>query len=128
MPVFLERIEIFKKFKISQVGTDVGYHHLKSLWAVLRNKKMRTLRVKCFLILLAFSCCSSSRKVPSVSYMFAVCRPGPRVVVCRSLVSTATAQVVLISGIQLYSRDCSLLLGTIWDTTVGGTAEMFLVS
>ena len=26
-------------------------------------------------------------------------------------------QTVLISGIQLYSRDCSLLLRTIWDTT-----------
>ena len=46
MLISLERIEIFKKFKISQVGTDVGYLCAKSLRADLRNEEMRELRVK----------------------------------------------------------------------------------
>ena len=46
MPISLKLKEIFKKFKISQVGTDVGYLCAKSLRADLRNEEMRELCVK----------------------------------------------------------------------------------
>ena len=42
-------MNICKKLKISQVGTDVGYHCVKSLRADLRNEEMRMLRVKDFI-------------------------------------------------------------------------------
>ena len=48
MLISLEQIEIFKKFKNSQVGTDVVYQSVKRLQADLHNKKMRALPVKCF--------------------------------------------------------------------------------
>jgi len=46
MPISLERIEIFKIFKISQVGTDVDYQPAKSVRADLRNEVMKVLLVK----------------------------------------------------------------------------------
>ena len=49
MPISLEQIEISKKFKISQVGTDVGYLWAKSLRADQRNEEIRKLRVKGFI-------------------------------------------------------------------------------
>ena len=62
--------------------------------------------------------CSSSSKVPSVCCMFAVCRTGPRTIVADGRVYSSKVRAVLICGIQLYSRDCSLSLRTIWDTTL----------
>ena len=46
MPISLEQIEIFKKFKISQVGVVVDYICAKSLRADLRNEEIRELRIK----------------------------------------------------------------------------------
>ena len=53
--------------------------------------------------------------VPSVCYLFAVYSTGPRAVVCRRLVSTATARDVL-----------TTVLSKILKNPVTNTVELFL--